>query len=373
MDYRTERLFLGKHRVKQLCVVGVAAERFWELAFRRRRGMSSLVSSDVATVELRGVVMNGRKKKKVDVGLTGADSELALRVAQATVRLAERHGFRVLNAVVPQKDSEGVVVGEHDLLCERQRALQGLSSWEVKLRQLKTRGLKLATVRRQVQTAAWRGRSGRMWPVAREQGVNRKKDCVERVSVLMVWGPGDDNALGDWSDVYAEAIPASVGSNDPGDWTPVWGWKNPLVVRAALRINKTSVLKARARLAATAKAKAEAQTAAVRKRKQEFDAEYADVRKCTLNRRQMGSVSDLLNQVDTAACRRVRPSVGQKLRPSVWPRKWGWCVADYGKHKACAARSGGGEEGHCATKACLSDIYDFVKPPPPAARQVNVG
>ena len=207
MDYRAERLFLGKHRVKQLCVVGVAAERFWELAFRKRRGMSSLAPSDVATVELRGVVVNGRKKNKVDVGLTGADSELALRVAQATVRLAERHGFRVLDAVVPQKDSEGVVVGEHDLLCERQRALQGLSSWEVKLRQLKTRGLKLATVRRQVQNAAWRGRSGRMWPVARAQGVNRKKDCAERVAVLMVWGPGDDNALGDWSDVYAEAIP----------------------------------------------------------------------------------------------------------------------------------------------------------------------
>ena len=111
----------------------------------------------------------------------------------------------------------------------------------------------------------------------------------------------------------------------------------------------------------------------MRKRKQEFDAEYADVRKCTLNRREMGSVSDLLNQVDTATCRRVRPSVGEKLRPSAWPRKWGWCVADYGKHKACAARSGGGEKGHCATKACLSDIYDFVKPPPPATRQVNIG
>jgi hypothetical protein len=122
MDFRTERLFLNRYRVKQLCVVSKAAESFWSFAFHKRRGMSSLVWIDATTVKLWGVVVGGRKKRQaVEVALTRADSELALRVAHAVVNLAERHNFRVLDAVVEQKDENSVVVGgEHDLLGERQ-------------------------------------------------------------------------------------------------------------------------------------------------------------------------------------------------------------------------------------------------------------
>ena len=42
MDYRREELKVGKYRVKQLTVVGVAAESFWSLAFHERRGLSNL-------------------------------------------------------------------------------------------------------------------------------------------------------------------------------------------------------------------------------------------------------------------------------------------------------------------------------------------
>ena len=364
MDFRAERLFLNKYRVKQLCVVGKAAESFWSLAFHKRRGMNSLVCSDVTTVELWGVVVGGRKKRHaVEVELTRADSELALRVAHAVVNLAEMHNFRVLDAVVGQKDANGAVVGEHDLLCERRCKLTGLSSFEVKLRQLQTRGLKAATVRRQVQTEAWRGKSGRFWPVAKDAGVHRKRDCAERVAVLLLWGPGDSNALGDWTDACAKALPATATANDAGDWAPVWGWKRPLLARVAPKLDATSVLRARARLRAAAKAKVTAEKVAARKRKQEFDAEYAKVRKKTVHRRELGSVSDLLTNVNTPACRRVRPTIGQKML--MWARKWGWPETDYGKHRAFAARGGGGEDGHGATKACLNDVYNVVKPAPP--------
>ena len=63
MDYRKERVYLNKHRVKQLTVVGKACEAFWYLAFHKRRGMSALLWSDVKTVELQHVVVKGRQKR----------------------------------------------------------------------------------------------------------------------------------------------------------------------------------------------------------------------------------------------------------------------------------------------------------------------
>ena len=50
MDYRACAVQLKSYRVKQLCVVSLAAERFWLLALRDRRGMGSLAWGDVASV-----------------------------------------------------------------------------------------------------------------------------------------------------------------------------------------------------------------------------------------------------------------------------------------------------------------------------------
>ena len=165
MDYRREKLYVNKYRVKQPCVVGKAAESFWPLASHKRRGMSSLVWSNVVTMELGDVVLRGRKKATLEVGLSRADSELALRAAHAVVNLLERNGFRVLDVAVAQNDGKGDLVGEHDLVCERRRGPSGRSPAEVKLRQLKTKALKLRTVRRQVQQEAWK-----LWPKPRVAG-----------------------------------------------------------------------------------------------------------------------------------------------------------------------------------------------------------
>ena len=77
----------------------------------------------------------------------------------------------------------------------------------------------------------------------------------------------------------------------------MWGWKRRLLARVAPKLDATSVLRARARLRAAAKAKVTAEKVAARKRKQEVDAEYAKVRKKTVHRRELGSVSDLLTNV----------------------------------------------------------------------------
>ena len=84
LDYRSVVLRVGGYRVKQLTVVGVAAESFWKKAFHERRGLSSLGWADVASVTLLDatrVDSAGREKRmeSVEVALTRVDSELALR------------------------------------------------------------------------------------------------------------------------------------------------------------------------------------------------------------------------------------------------------------------------------------------------------
>lgn len=155
-DYRVQKLFVNGYRLKQLGVVSLAAEAFWTLAFKKRRGMGTLTGDCVTTVVFHNVVKDGRKRQTFLVALSKADSQLALRVAHAAVSLCERNGFRVLDAVVPQYDGD-TLVSEHDLVCERTGYCTGLSSVEVKLRQRKSTKLTLPTVRRQVQMQVmWR-------------------------------------------------------------------------------------------------------------------------------------------------------------------------------------------------------------------------
>jgi hypothetical protein len=344
MDYRACAVQLNGYRVKQLCVVSLAAERFWFLAFRDRRGMGSLAWGDVASVELHGASVSGRTRSSLVVGLTRADSELALRVARAVVSLVERHGFRVLDAVVPQKSAVAARVGrvgEHDLVCERRAGARGLSSVEVKLRQVNVSG-RLPVVRRQVQLEAWA-----MWP---DTKADTQRAWAERLCVLLVWGPGNSFSLGDWSDAYGEAIPASAEECQPEMWMPVWGWAGALPAASDARALATTSARVRAAQKVEAKAKAD--------KKKAFDRAYAQCRTVVKHGREMRSVSDLLNGVRTDRARRVRPTIGEKL--GVWQRKWQWPPRSYDTDARAASRSGGGSYGYVATKPALSDIHEFV-------------
>ena len=94
MDYRACKLLIGKHRVNQLTVVGVAAEVVWKEAFHERRGLSNVQLADVASVTLRNVfkmdsVGRCRYLGKVDVALTPADAQMALDVARAVCERIE--------------------------------------------------------------------------------------------------------------------------------------------------------------------------------------------------------------------------------------------------------------------------------------------
>ena len=55
MDYRAHKLIIGKDRVNQLTVIGLAAEVVWKEAFHERRGLSNVQLTDVTSVTLRNV------------------------------------------------------------------------------------------------------------------------------------------------------------------------------------------------------------------------------------------------------------------------------------------------------------------------------
>ena len=76
VNYREVPLFVNGEEVMQLCVVGVAAERFWHEAFHQRRGLSSLQWSDVTSVNLVDVVRKDDKGRPRKYGRLQVDLRL---------------------------------------------------------------------------------------------------------------------------------------------------------------------------------------------------------------------------------------------------------------------------------------------------------
>ena len=79
MDYRAYKLYVGKYRVNQLTVVGVAAEEVWKQAFHERRGLSNVQLADIASVTWRTFCKMDsmgrcRHLGQVDVALTPSDA-----------------------------------------------------------------------------------------------------------------------------------------------------------------------------------------------------------------------------------------------------------------------------------------------------------
>jgi hypothetical protein len=343
VNYREVGLSVNGFEVKQLCVVGLAAERFWHEAFHQRRGLSSLRWSDVTSVDLLDVVRKddaGRSRKhgRLQVDLTPADSQLALRVARAVAERLEED-FRILDAIVDQKDDRNISVGVHDLVCERREAPMGLTSVEVKLRRITSDGL-MPKMRKQVQDQAWK-----LWPAAR---ADKDTEWAERLCLVVRWGPSDPLALGGWKSMHAEVVSAGAASNAPVHWKPLWGWRG-----------QAASPEARARAQAKAKALAKEQAKAKAQAKLRFERAYNKCRQAKQQRgKEMRSVSDLLNAVDSPKSKRVRPTINQKM--PVWSRKFSWPPNSWARDPACGSRKGGGIPGYVASYAALNDIYDEV-------------
>lgn len=358
LDFRKVSLFVGGYRVKQLFVVSLGAERFWKLAFHDRRGLGSLTWSDVQTVEVRDVIRlfgvgnNARKRKLavVTVQLTRGDSEFALRVANAVACIVENRGYRVLDAIVPQKDEAGELAGEHDLVCERRdprASAAGKTSLEVKLRMVSS-AKTLGRVRRQMQTSSWK-----LWQAAKKDSSER---WAERVCLLLRWSKGDDYNLGDWESTYAESLHADAEGNHADNWKPLWGWDKGLPSAAERKAQAKAAAKARLAAAARVRMLARLRAAATRR----FDSLWAASRRCTKRGREMRSVSDLMGSVNTTVCKKVKPNINQRL--PVWARKWQWPAHSYDVDTsgACSSKSGGGSCGYVATYEAMRDIYDHV-------------
>ena len=207
-------------RVAFLCVVGFAAERFWDLAIHGRKGFNALAWHSVTSVTIRDVVVNGKAKAEVDVDVPRPDAELAYRVARAVCLRLQKAGFFLLDAIRPQANDAATEekdrkksVGEHDLIGER-RSLKGRSSIEVKLRTVKKDSF-LPNVRRQIQNSAHK-----LWPAATAKP---NHGWAERVVVLVRFSHAEAE---DW-EIYCEAL--SVGhKNLPENWEPLFGWDESL-------------------------------------------------------------------------------------------------------------------------------------------------
>ena len=74
--------------------------------------------------------------------------------------------------------------------------------------------------------------------------------------------------------------------------------------------------------------------------------------------KEMGNVSDLLQQANTTASKRVKPNINVKM--PVWARKWRWNAKSWGRDPSCASRNGGGSPGFVATYEALFTIYESV-------------
>jgi hypothetical protein len=353
LHFRDVRLFVDGYRVKQLLVASLGAEQFWRLAFHERRGMDSLKWSEVQTVEVRNVVRKDgvgadarvKKMRSVQVHLRRGDSELALRVAHGVVRLVEERGYRILDAVVPQLDEAGTCVGEHDLVCERRiqpTGVTGLSSFEIKLR-LVYAPKTLVKARHQIQTLSWK-----LWPAAKADST---RVWAERVCVLLRWDGCDAFDVGDtWAATYAEAMPVGAEKDAPDNWCVLWGWKGRLL----------TVQEAKAAAQATAMAKKSKDAEAKARAKVQLTIErlWAKCRRSKKQGKEMRSVADMLRDVHTVKCKKVKANLHHRL-PG-WARKWRWPVNSYDKDESAKSSTGGGCNGFVATFEAMCDIYKCV-------------
>ena len=333
-DYTLQKVYLNSYVVSCFTVVGIAAEYFWRLAIHDRRGFNALSWSSVRVIEMRNVIINDRRHSLIEVGVPQRDAEMALRVARAVVERLEKAGFRMLDAIVPQKDVDGGTVGEHDLIAER-FGKHGKSSVEVKCRCIKD-GRCRDTFRRQIQCQAYK-----LWPAAIAK---KNHDWSERVCVLVEFSAAGAQT---WSAIRCEALPATSKSNALANWRPLFGWDS------ALSGNSSPSPSQRSSNASTVVA-----TARDTSRKRAFEASYAKCRKCALHGSEMRSVSDLLIEIGSPAAKRAKPTIGERMPK--WAKKFQWPPWSWTKTPQVASSTGGGRKGLVATKGALQDIHSAL-------------
>ena len=355
-DYLKDVIKSNNERVTVLAVVGLAVESFLYLAYHARHGFNVLDWHHVKSVTFYKVMINGNKypTAEAEVKVPRPDVERALNVARIIAERLEKFGFRIFDAVVPELNGSRKSVGDHDLLAERRR-MRGRSSIEIKLRTI-TKDRYIETVRKQVRHLSYHGRSKVFWTTAISKP-NHK--WVERVVVLAIF----PTPLSDHFEIRCEALPA-MAEYKPENWQVLFGWEPPLPMprpapKAAAAPAAQAKAAARTRPATAAPAAASGtNSVAERARKRKFEHDFTKIRKQVTAYGVMGSVSDLLTQMETPAAKRAKPTVGEKLPR--WSRTWSWPANSWGQWAAFRARTGGGLKGFGASKAALDDIHKFL-------------
>ena len=215
-------LKLAEHKIKwhgtlvhRLRLSSYAAEKFWHMAFGLQLGMNRLSPDAVRTAWLDDGEVDGIKKRgEVEVELPADYQELAFKIACAAVELLESHGYRILNAIVPERDandSDDVQNSskkkEHDLVAER-KGLWGPSSWEIKCKTIQYPDKLLATVQKQLRKDALK-----LW---------RPKAYSERGVLLFEFADGAKDHT--WRTSRCEAF--------NGTWGEIFGWGQTQVAPA---------------------------------------------------------------------------------------------------------------------------------------------
>ena len=339
-DYsdNARKIFRNGYLVRSLTVIGVAAEQFLKLAIHYRRGFNALSWWSVKSVEMRGVIINGVSRSSITVEVPRRDAEIALRLARAVVERLEQVGFRMLDAIVPQRDARNTVVGEHDLVAERS-GQTGKSSIEIKCRTFLD-GCRRDEFRRQLQkdTCTW-------WPTA---VARPNHGWAERVCALVEFSSRGADV---WSALRCESLPAEA-KDEPAGWTPLFGWASRLGNSGGASSAKAPAPKKAPAKPCGARAASPDVSAA---RKRGFAAAFAKSRACILHGQEIRSVSDLVTEMGTPAAKRAKPTIGEKML--VWAKRFSWAPRAWARTPRLASRTGGGRQGICATQAALEDIH----------------
>jgi len=186
----------------ELRMVSFAAEQFWKFAFTLALGLNSASASNLQSVLLSDVRVNGKWYEEAEVLVPEKDAELALRVAIGVVNLleGEKFRYRILGAVV----RAGGGGGEHDLVAER-KGKPGRSSIEVKCKRVKKEERLYDTFRQQMRKDALKA-----W---------RPAEFKDRVVVLVQF-PGVGSLAQGWTCMRCESYDAS------GSWKALYNWDN---------------------------------------------------------------------------------------------------------------------------------------------------
>lgn len=142
----TSRRGVERHAVNTCCVVGMAVEQSWKLAYKPQVGTVPIplhcqAAADLATVHISDVIPEGEHSaRRVQLAVPTADATLALKVAKDVVAMLQGQPYN-LEVLTADHTGPSSCPTPHDLIMSSRLGgcsclAQGLHSVEVKCREV---------------------------------------------------------------------------------------------------------------------------------------------------------------------------------------------------------------------------------------------